>query len=193
MAERQRRSSRAVQAREAAREKAARFVKQEEERVRIAGDAILLQEEIDDFDAETERRVAKLREERDAQLAEKREKFDALVVEMLDTEIPAQQAAERLGISVGQVRTAKRNFDQAVAAYAVQGAELPVAESSRDTQGESAAPDASAATSDTVGTDRPEVDAYTFPAPGAASAAVPAQERSPEHAEGAALPPASGD
>lgn len=192
MAERQRRSSRAVQAREAARERAARFVKQEEERVRIAGDAILLQEEIDDFDAETEQRVAKLREERDAQLAAKREKFDALVVEMLDTEIPAQQAAERLGLSVGQVRAAKRNFDQAVAAHAGRGTKPPTAEDPREAQGESAEGDAWATPSGAAGAGQPTADAYTFPAPGVAEAVVPAQEGSPENSEAAALPPGLG-
>ncbi|MFG2162825.1 hypothetical protein [Streptomyces olivaceus] len=192
MAERQRRSSRTVQAREAARERAARFVKQEEERVRIAGDAILLQDEIADFDAETERRVTKLREERDAQLAEKREKFDALVVEMLDTEIPAQQAAERLGVSVGQVRAAKRSFDQAVAAHAGQGTEPPTAEDPREAQAESAEGDAPAATSGAADAGQPTADAYTFPAPGAAAAVVPAQEGSPENYEETALPPGSG-
>ncbi|MFD8387472.1 hypothetical protein ACFV2X_54920 [Streptomyces sp. NPDC059679] len=189
MTQKQRRSSRAVQAREAAREKAARFVQQEEERLRIAGEAILLQEEIDDFDEETERRVAKLREERDAQLVEKREKFDALVVEMLDTEIPAQQVAERLGISVGQVRTAKRNFDQAVAALAEQSTDESAGAESSEAAADAVGGASEVTTSDTAAAPQREA-AYNFPPPGG-PVTLPAQDGSLENAEGAALPPGS--
>ncbi|WP_223206524.1 hypothetical protein [Streptomyces xanthii] len=186
MTQKQRRGSRAVQAREAAREKAARFVKQEEERLRIAGEAILLQEEIDDFDEETERRVAKLREERNGQLVEKRERFDALVVEMLDTEIPAQQVAERLGISVGQVRTAKRNFDQAVAAVAEQGADESAGAEQAEAPAESDR--AAASTPDAAAASQSAAAAYNFPPPGG-PVTLPAQDGSPENVEGATLPP----
>ncbi len=127
MTQKPQRRSKAVLAREAAREKAARFRELEDERLRIAESAILIQEEIDDFDEETERRVAKLREERNSQLGEKRQKLDALVVEMLDTEIPAQEASERLGMSVGQVRAAKRSFEQTVAALAEGSADSATA------------------------------------------------------------------
>ena len=190
MTQKQRRGSRAVQAREAAREKAARFVKQEEERIRIAGEAILLQEEIDDFDEETERRVAKLREERNAQLVEKRQRFDALVVEMLDTEIPAQQVAERLGISVGQVRTAKRNFDQAVAALAEQGADEPAGAAPSEAAGEPVGSESEASTPDAAAAPQPAAAAYNVPPPGG-PVSLPAQDGSPENAEGATLPPGS--
>ncbi|WP_229377169.1 helix-turn-helix domain-containing protein [Streptomyces spirodelae] len=186
MTQKQRRSSRAVQAREAAREKAARFVQQEEERLRIAGEAILLQEEIDDFDEETQRRVAKLREERDAQLVEKRQKFDALVVEMLDTEIPAQQVAERLGISVSQVRTAKRNFDQAVAALAESSAEESTGTESPDAAAEPVGDTAETTTSDAAAAPPTEATAsaatYNFPPPGG-PVTLPAQDGSPENAQ----------
>jgi hypothetical protein len=194
MAQKQRRSSRAVQARGTARAKAARFREQEDERLRIAEEAILLQEEIDDFNAETERRVAKLREERKSQLVGKREQLDALVVEMLDTEIPAEQASERLGMSVNQVRSAKRNFDQAVAALAEQNTDAapapeptPAAAAPADGEEGSAPSDADEATA-TEADGAPAV--FSFPPPGA-PVAVPAQDGSPENAEVATLPPGS--
>lgn len=194
MTQKQRRSSRAVQARETAREKAARFREQEDARLLIAEKAILLQEEIDDFDAETERRVAKLREERNGQLVEKRGQLDALVVEMLDTDIPAQQASERLGMSVTQVRAAKRSFDQAVAALAEQSTDdAPAPESTATT---SAPADDEEGTAESGADDAPAAEtgeasaAYNFPPPGG-PVTVPAQDGSPENAEGATLSPGS--
>lgn len=189
MTQRQRRSSRAVQAREAAREKAARFREQEDERLRIAQEAILLQEEIDEFDAETERLVAELRERRGGQLVGKRQKLEALVVDMLDTEIPAQQAAERLGMTVGQVRAAKRSFEQAVASLAAQNSEEAVlASSSKDaTQRSESAPE-TARTEELRASVTDASTTFSFPPPGGGSAPVPAQESSPEQATGVTLP-----
>ncbi|MEU6618579.1 hypothetical protein [Streptomyces parvus] len=189
MTQKPQRRSRAVLAREAAREKAARFRELEDERLRIAESAILIQEEIDDFDEETERRVAKLREERNSQLGEKRQKLDALVVEMLDTEIPAQEASERLGMSVGQVRAAKKSFEQTVAALAEISADSATA-----TADEGAAPSAPSAEEADAAAPAAETAAptasYDFPPPGG-SPTVPAQEGSPENLQDATLPPGS--
>ncbi|MDW8804349.1 hypothetical protein P1P68_05970 [Streptomyces scabiei] len=184
MAAKQRRS-RQVQARETAREKAARFREQEDERLRIAEEAILLQEEIADFDAETERRVAKLREERSTQLAGKRQKLDALVVEMLDTEIPAQQASERLGMSVGQVRVSKKNFDQMVAALAVQDANPSTVGGASPV---TASPTAGGDDPTTPGGDQSPTETYSFPRPDG-PATVPAQDGSHSAAAGDASQP----
>ncbi|MFE5866769.1 hypothetical protein ACFQ77_40360 [Streptomyces virginiae] len=193
MTQKPRRSSKAVQAREAAREKAARFRELEEERLRIAESAILIQDDIDDFDEETERRVAKLREDRSIQLVEKRQKLDALVVEMLDTEIPAQEVGERLGMSTNQVRTAKKSFEQTVAALA----EAPVAETaapdtapvSISSTGETdATTPLPAAQVDTATVPAPATESYDFPPPDG-SAAVPAQDGSPENLQVSTLPP----
>lgn len=189
MTQKLRRSSRAVQAREVAREKAARFRELEDERLRIAESAILIQEEIDDFDEETERRVAKLREERNSQLTEKRQRLDALVVEMIDTEIPAQEASERLGMSVSQVRAAKKSFEQTVAAVAeqlddVRAGGSPAAALPTD---DAVIPAVAVGVPGTTSVAAPE--SYDFPPPGG-TAMVPAQEGSPESLQGSA--PASG-
>lgn len=192
MTQKPRRSSRAVQAREAAREKAARFREREDERLRIAESVILIQDEIDDFDAETERRIAMLRQERDEQLIEKRQKLDALVVEMLDTEIPAQEAAERLGLSIGQVRSSKRSFEQTASAHAL--AETPgdvtatAAASASEVPAEVTGDPAVAATDTSAPPAVPE--SYSFPPPGG-SPTVPAQEGSLESLQVATLPPGS--
>ncbi|MFI7396176.1 hypothetical protein [Streptomyces tendae] len=198
MTQKPRRSSRAVQAREAARERNARFRELEDERLRIAEAAILIQDEIADFDEETERRVAKLREERNSQLIEKRQQLDALVVEMLDTEVPAQEASERLGMSVGQVRAAKKSFEQTVAALA----ESPADDATATASDPAAAPSADdAAASPMPSADEtdvappapqtaPAAESYDFPPPGG-SPAVPAQEGSPENLQNATLPPGS--
>ncbi|MEU3218731.1 hypothetical protein [Streptomyces sp. NPDC006971] len=195
MTQKPQRRSKAVLAREAAREKAARFREQEDERLRIAESAILIQEEIDDFDEETERRVAKLREERNSQLVEKRQKLDALVVEMLDTEIAAQEASERLGMSVGQVRAAKKSFEQTVAALAESSADNVTATAAAPaTTDDAAAPSAPPADEPAAAAPATETaaptEAYDFPPPGG-SPAVPAQEGSPENLQDATLPPGS--
>ncbi|MFH8642083.1 hypothetical protein [Streptomyces goshikiensis] len=195
MTQKPQRRSKAVLAREAAREKAARFRELEDERLRIAEAAILMQEDIDDFDEETERRVAKLREERNSQLGEKRQKLDALVVEMLDTEIPAQEASERLGMSVGQVRAAKKSFEQTVAALAETPTDDVTATAAAPATTDDAAapsapsadePDAAAPAAETAA----PTESYDFPPPGG-SPAVPAQEGSPENLQDATLPPGS--
>ncbi|MET8822553.1 hypothetical protein [Streptomyces rochei] len=200
MAQKPQRRSKAVLAREAAREKAARFRELEDERLRIAEAAILIQEEIDDFDEETERRVARLREERNSQLVEKRQKLDALVVEMLDTEVAAQEASERLGMSVGQVRAAKRSFEQTVAALAEGPAADDAASSVSSSAAATAADDAAAppapsadetdVASPAATQTAPEAESYDFPPPGG-SPVVPAQEGSPENLQNATLPPGS--
>ncbi|MFH8886572.1 hypothetical protein [Streptomyces californicus] len=189
MTQKLRRSSRAVQAREVAREKAARFRELEDERLRIAESAILIQEEIDDFDEETERRVAKLREERNSQLTEKRQRLDALVVEMIDTEIPAQEVSERLGMSVSQVRAAKKSFEQTVAAVADQLDDVHAGGS----PAVALPPDDAAVTPVGVGvpgsTSVVAPKSYDFPPPGR-EAMVPTQDGSPESLKGPV--PASG-
>ncbi|MFF8387725.1 hypothetical protein ACF053_29365 [Streptomyces kanasensis] len=211
MAQKPQRRSKAVLAREAAREKAARFRELENERLRIAEAAILIQEEIDDFDAETERRVAKLREERNSQLVEKRQKLDALVVEMLDTEVPAQEASERLGMSVGQVRAAKKSFEQMVAALAEGPADDATPSASSPATVTATADDATVAASPAPSADdaaasppsadetdvappatqtAPAAESYDFPPPGG-SPTVPAQEGSPENLLNPTLPPGS--
>ncbi|MFF3982922.1 hypothetical protein [Streptomyces sp. NPDC001828] len=195
MTQKPQRRSRTVLAREAAREKAARFRELEDERLRIAEAAILIQEEIDDFDEETERRVAKLREERNSQLGEKRQKLDALVVEMLDTEIPAQEASERLGMSVGQVRAAKKSFEQTVAALAENpAADVTATAAAPATTDDAAAPSAPSADEPDAAAPAAETaaptESYDFPPPGG-SPAVPAQEGSPENLQDATLPPGS--
>ncbi|MFE6252066.1 hypothetical protein [Streptomyces niveus] len=173
MERKRRSSSKMVQAREAARVKSARFRQQEDERLRIAQDAILLQEQIADFDAETERRVAKLREERGGLLVEKRAKIDALVVEMLDTGVPPQEVAERMGMSASQVRTAKRTFDKAVAEIAGEGS-ADVAAGLEEVTVDS-------------GAEPTEADVL----PPSVGPVVPSQEGSPEDARDATLPPGS--
>ncbi|MFE9406795.1 hypothetical protein ACFYNY_34370 [Streptomyces sp. NPDC006530] len=188
------RRSKAVLAREAAREKAARFRELENERLRIAESAILIQDEIEDFDEETERRVAKLREDRNSQLVEKRQALDALVVEMLDTEIPAQEVSERLGMSLGQVRASKRSFELTVAALAEIPANDVTATAASARTDDAAAPlapsdgepDVEALATETA----PAAESYDFPPPGG-SPGVPAQEGSPEVLQGATLPPGS--
>ncbi|MGW5048371.1 hypothetical protein [Streptomyces griseoluteus] len=195
MTQKPQRRSKAVLAREAAREKAARFRELEDERLRIAEAAILIQEEIDDFDEETERRVAKLREERNSQLGEKRQKLDALVVEMLDTEIPAQEASERLGMSVGQVRAAKKSFEQMVAALAENPAtDVTATAAAPATTDDATAPSAPSAdepdAADPAAETAAPTESYDFPPPGG-SPAVPAQEGSPENLQDATLPPGS--
>ncbi|MFE2917474.1 hypothetical protein [Kitasatospora indigofera] len=98
-------------------------------RRKLAADVLVAQVELEEFAAETERRaaklladaeqrVARLREERAGQAAAKQAGLDALVVEMLDTDVPAKEAAERLGMTVAEVRLAKKNHDAAAAAAA---------------------------------------------------------------------------
>ncbi|MEU7222312.1 hypothetical protein [Streptomyces chrestomyceticus] len=107
-----RKSAKAVEARKAAALRAAKFQQAEAQRLEIAADLELARAEIEAFEEETERQVRKLRERREKLLTDKRAAADRLVVKMLDTGVPQAEAAQRLGLGVDQVRTAKTNHEE---------------------------------------------------------------------------------
>ncbi|MDH6711335.1 hypothetical protein P3T27_008093 [Kitasatospora sp. MAA19] len=180
----QRRGSRQVAARERATQLAAEFAAAEKERIRIAQEYLVAQGDIDDFDAETERRVADLREQRGRQLAAKRGEVEALVVEMLDTGVSQQEAAARLGLTPADVRAAKRSYDAAVArlaAESIAGQAGPSPEASPET-----APAGAAGASAETGS--PEADGASYQV---GPVAVPHQEGPGDVPAGATQPPGS--
>ncbi|PBC72376.1 hypothetical protein BX261_7249 [Streptomyces sp. 2321.6] len=120
-APKKRKSAKAIQARKAAAELAAQFQAAEAARLDIAAQRMLLDQQITEFEEETERQVEALRARREKLTAEKRATAERLVVKMLDTGVNQAEAAQRLGITVDQVRTAKASVDQrAVAAAAAE-------------------------------------------------------------------------
>lgn len=116
-----RRSAKEIQARKEAALLAAQFQVAEAERLDIAAQLVLVHQQIIDAEAETERQLDKLRQRRAKVTEEKRAAAERLVVKMLDTGVSQAEAAQRLGITIDQVRTAKTNVEQrALAAAAVQ-------------------------------------------------------------------------
>ncbi|MFH9871609.1 hypothetical protein ACH4NT_36730 [Streptomyces lydicus] len=115
-APKRRTSAKAIQARKAAAELAAQFQAAEATRLDIAAQRMLLDQQITESEEETERQVAKLRARREKLTAQKRATAERLVVRMLDTGVSQAEAAQRFGITVDQVRTAKANVEQRAAA-----------------------------------------------------------------------------
>ncbi|WP_281872643.1 hypothetical protein [Brachybacterium paraconglomeratum] len=109
-----RKSTKAAEARERARERANRFLEREQELLRIAERFEEAQLEVEGVDAATEAKVAKIREQAEARIAEAREqaekdaaearrRSEELQREMLALGINRREVGERLGISTRSV------------------------------------------------------------------------------------------
>ena len=109
-----RKSTKAAEARERARERANRFLEREQKLLRIAERFEEAQLEIEGVDAATEAKVAKIREQAEARIAEAREqaekdaaearwRSEELQREMLALGINRREVGERLGISTRSV------------------------------------------------------------------------------------------
>ncbi|MFF9482988.1 hypothetical protein [Streptomyces sp. NPDC014733] len=167
-ARKKRQSSRAIQARKAAAERAAAFQAAEAARLDIATQLTLLEQQIADLEDETERQVEALRARREKLAASKRTEADQLVVAMLSSGVNQTEAAQRLGITVDQVRAAKANVEQRSAAERQS-------------------------TENADGADSASTDAGAADAAGAGSATLPQQQNGQQEpaATGVTQPPGS--
>lgn len=110
-----RRSSRRVEARERARLQAAQYIAEEEARMRIAAEYLLLQEDLERGRKTAEERLARVRAELEAPLAALCKRAEALVLKLLETGVTQAEAAGRLGVPLQDVRRIKREHAQRAA------------------------------------------------------------------------------
>jgi len=97
-------SSRQITAREQARERAATYAARERELVQLAEAFFLADGEAEDVLEAAETRIAAIREQADRDVATTRAKAAAVAEEMLATGAPIAQVADRLGMSVTELR-----------------------------------------------------------------------------------------
>ncbi|MGW1039545.1 hypothetical protein [Streptomyces sp. NPDC002547] len=113
-----RKSAAQVAARNKARELQAQFAALEETRLETATRAIALQKDLAEFDAETERLVQELRAKRGRRQSEMQAQLGALAEEMLETKVSASEAAGRMGMTLPELKAARKAFNDAVRARA---------------------------------------------------------------------------
>lgn len=108
-----RKSAGQIEARARARELQAEFDRMAERRVDIATQAIALQKDLENFDAETERQLSELLNRRNQRRAEKHARLGAVANEMLGTKVSRSEAAGRMGMTVAGMNAARKAFDDA--------------------------------------------------------------------------------
>ncbi|MGP5056960.1 helix-turn-helix domain-containing protein [Brachybacterium paraconglomeratum] len=129
-----RKSTKAAEARERARERANRFLEREQELLRIAERFEEAQLEVEGVDAATEVKIAKIREQAEVKIAETRaqadvdasdarERAEQLQREMLELGIDRREVAERLGIPTRQVVKKERKMRKMTEEQATKYAE----------------------------------------------------------------------
>ncbi len=97
-------SSRQIAAREQARERAATYAAREHQLVQLAEAFFLADGEAQDVLEAAEARIAAVRQQADQDVAATRVKAAAVAEQMLATGAPLGQVADRLGMSVGELR-----------------------------------------------------------------------------------------
>jgi len=97
-------SSRQITAREQARERAATYAARERELVQLAETFFLADGEAEDVLVAAETRIAAIREQAERDVAATRAKAAAVAEQMLATGTPIAQVADRLGMSMAELR-----------------------------------------------------------------------------------------
>jgi DNA-directed RNA polymerase specialized sigma subunit len=94
-------------ARERAVERAAEFRRRQEQLEELAAEYFVAADAVDAINEEAEARIQKIRDEAAAAVVEAEQRAQTIIGRMLDTKVTRDEVAERLGISVRDVRRAK--------------------------------------------------------------------------------------
>ncbi|WP_380162749.1 hypothetical protein [Kineococcus sp. R86509] len=107
-------SSRQIAAREQARERAAAYAARERELVELAEEFFVADGEAGDIVEAAEARIASIRQQADRDVAETRTKAAEVAERMLATGTPAPQVADRLGMTVAELRRVRSAASKSV-------------------------------------------------------------------------------
>lgn len=123
-------------ARERAVERAAEFRRRQEQLEELAAEYFVAADAVDGINEDAEARIQKIRDEAAAAVADAEARAQEIVGRMLDTKVTRDEVAERLGISVRDVKRSKTKVTPATASSDtdVQG-EAPTADAD-DVQGD---------------------------------------------------------
>ncbi len=94
-------------ARERAVERAAEFRRRQEQLEELAVEYFVVADAVDGINEDAEARIQKIRDEAAAAVADAEQKAQAIIGRMLDTKVTRDEVAERLGISVRDVKRSK--------------------------------------------------------------------------------------
>lgn len=94
-------------ARERAVEQAAQFRRRQEQLEELAAEYFVAADAVDGINEDAEARIQQIRDEAAAAVAEAEEQARAIIGRMLDTKVTRDEVAERLGISVREVKRSK--------------------------------------------------------------------------------------
>jgi len=104
----QRKSAKQTDARRRARDKAAKFRELQDTLEQLATDYFVAVDSVEDTNEETEREIAKLRERAAKQTQKARDDADQVIVRMVGAGASAAEVADRLGVTVREVRKASK-------------------------------------------------------------------------------------
>lgn len=94
-------------ARERAVEQAAQFRRRQEQLEELAAEYFVAADAVDAINEDAETRIQQIRDEAAAAVAEAEEQAQAIIGRMLDTKVTRDEVAERLGVSVREVKRSK--------------------------------------------------------------------------------------
>lgn len=94
-------------ARERAVERAAEFRRRQEQLEELAAEYFVAADAVDGINEDAEERIQKIRDEAAAAVAETEQRAQEIIGRMLDTKVTRDEVAERLGISVRDVKRSK--------------------------------------------------------------------------------------
>lgn len=94
-------------ARERAVERAAEFRRRQEQLEELAAEYFVAADAVDGINEDAEARIQKIRDEAAAAVVEAEQRSQTIIGRMLDTKVTRDEVAERLGISVRDVKRAK--------------------------------------------------------------------------------------
>jgi hypothetical protein len=94
-------------ARERAVERAAEFRRRQEQLEELAAEYFVAADAVDGINEDAEARIQKIRGEAAAAVADAEQKAQAIIGRMLDTKVTRDEVAERLGVSVRDVKRSK--------------------------------------------------------------------------------------
>lgn len=105
----QRKSAKQTDARRRARDKAAKFRELQDTLEQLATDYFVAVDSVEDTNEETEREIAKLRERAAKQTQKARDDADQVIVRMVDAGASPAEVADRLGVTVREVKKASKS------------------------------------------------------------------------------------
>lgn len=123
-------------ARERAVERAAEFRRRQEQLEELAAEYFVAADAVDGITEDAEARIQKIRDEAAAAIAEAEAETQAIIGRMLDTKVTRDEVAERLGISVRDVKRSKPKAAPAVDSVASDAADVSAGESDTADQGD---------------------------------------------------------